>query len=226
MLQEFRRKLLQNPIRNKGKNLRRLPGGEFCIMKKKILITCFEPFGGKNENTSEKAVGLLEVPAGITVKKLLVPVVWWKSIELLKKTIDEFEPDAVILCGLASSSNCIRVEKYGHNICGIIKDNEDRLPDPESGKECEIVPGGEERITSTFDYERISAAINAAGVPAAVSESAGTYICNHILYAVLDYCRNTGIPAGFIHVPDAEEFGGKIPLKDISTAIETAIENI
>ncbi|MBQ0125835.1 MAG: pyroglutamyl-peptidase I, partial [Clostridiales bacterium] len=78
---------------------------------------------------------------------------------------------------------------------------------------------------STFDYENILSAMRAAGIPAVQSFSAGTYICNYVLYSALasEYAKNKKV--GFIHVPDAEEFGGKLPLETIAQALEIAVRN-
>lgn len=190
----------------------------------KLLITAFEPFGQNKINTSYEAVQKLGDVAGIAIKKVRLPVLWEKSAEILLRNIKEFDPDAVIMCGLASGSESVRIERVGINLCGAIKDNAGVFGGPES-REYPIKDGGDAAYFSTFDYENILSAMRAAGIPAVQSFSAGTYICNYVLYSALasEYAKNKKV--GFIHVPDAEEFGGKLPLETIAQALEIAVRN-
>lgn len=190
---------------------------------KRVLVTCFEPFGKNAVNTSKEAVDRINCVDGVELSKLLVPVAWWKSVQIIEDKIKEINPDVIIMCGLASGSDAIRVELRGENVCGKILDN-DKVFASTDGEECEIIKGGEQYNYSTFNSNEILNSINSINVPVRFSESAGKYICNHILYSmVAKYGKEKRV--GFIHVPDAKEFGGNIALDDISKALINTIIN-
>ena len=197
---------------------------------KKILVTCFEPFGQNAVNTSREAVMRMRAPQGTTVKKVCLPVTWDGAPKALVSEIDSFGPDAILMTGLASGAEFIRVERVAINICGQIKDNDGKFPS-ENG-ERPIVSGGENAYFSSFDHKKILAALKNEGIRSAYSFSAGTYICNLILYIALKKTveDGSGVKAGFIHVPDADEFAlegrASMALDTITRAVEIAAENI
>ncbi len=199
---------------------------------KKVLLTGFEPFGAKKYNPSYEAVlGVGDID-GIEIKKLCLPVTWDGAPEKLTREIDEFDPDAVIMCGLASGQREISVERVGVNVCGAIKDNAGNYPS-EDGAPCEryISPDGADAYFSTFDHRKMLDAMKMEDIPASYSFSAGTYICNLVLYTALEKDRRDGRgrKMGFIHVPDAKEFepgsASAISLKTAIRALEIAIVN-
>lgn len=199
---------------------------------KKVLLTGFEPFGAKKYNPSYEAVLGVGALDGIEIKKLCLPVTWDGAPEKLMRAIEEFDPDAVIMCGLASGRREISVERVGVNICGAIKDNVGNYPSND-GAPCEkaISNDGADAYFSTFDHRKILDAMKEENIPSGYSFSAGTYICNLVLYTALEKDRRErrNRKIGFIHVPDAKEFEPDaaiaIPLKTAIRALEIAVIN-
>lgn len=199
--------------------------------KKRILLTGFEPFGGRDVNPSFEAVKLALPINEADVKAVCLPVSWEKTIPVLYSEMDSFMPHAVIMCGQASGSEHIRIERIGINIRGVIKDNEGRYPGGEA-VESAICSGGEAAYFSTFDHAGVLSAVRALGIPAAYSFSAGTYICNLVLYSAAMHAEsmNNGCKVGFIHVPDATEFSSgdkfSMPIEKIAAAIKAAVQTL
>ncbi|MBR7082417.1 MAG: pyroglutamyl-peptidase I [Clostridia bacterium] len=196
----------------------------------KILLTGFEPFGTRAVNTSFEAVLRMKDTEDHNIRKVCLPVTWGGAVKKLYQEIDAFDPDAVVMFGLASGAEAIRVERVGINLRGSIKDNDGVYP-------CGCMPGeskianGENAYFSTFDFEKILTKLKEEEIPAAYSFSAGTYICNLVLYSALKKDKDEGANriTGFIHVPDATEFVGdnakSLPLDVIVRAVETAVYN-
>jgi pyroglutamyl-peptidase len=143
--------------------------------------------------------------------------------------VDEAEPDAVLMVGLAGSRGAVTPERQGFNeIVARIPDNEGCQPQNEP-----VVPGGPEILFSTLPVEDMTEAIQTAGVPARLSDSAGRFVCNALLYSVLYRLEQADdpVPAAFIHVPATPELGeGKdwptLTLDEIVTALTAAIQAI
>lgn len=196
----------------------------------KILLTGFEPFGARTVNTSYEAVLRVKDAEGFDVKKVCLPVTWGGAVTKLYREIDCYDPDAVVMCGLASGAEMIRVERVGINLRGSIKDNNGAYPYGDTPGESSI-SDGENAYFSTFGFEKILTKLKEEGIPAAYSFSAGTYICNLVLYSALKKDNDEGADrkTGFIHVPDATEFVGdnakSLPLDVIVRAVETAVYN-
>jgi len=199
---------------------------------KKVLLTGFEPFGAKKYNPSYEAVlGVCDID-GFEIKKLRLPVTWGSAPKILLQAIEEFDPDAVIMCGLASGRREISVERVGVNICGAIKDNDGNYPcGGESPCEKAISQNGADAYFSTFNHRKILEEMKKENIPAGYSFSAGTYICNLVLYTALEKERQDGRKRsiGFIHVPDAVEFEpdsmSAIPLETATRALRIAVIN-
>ena len=199
---------------------------------KKILITCFEPFGGEKINPSEEAVGKVSVPRGCELKKLRLPVRWGEAQKSLFDAIDAFLPDAVLMTGQAGGSSAIRIERVAINLCGAIKD-ENGLYATGGTEEAELLirEGAPAAYFSTLDCKKIQNALKAEDIPAVLSYSAGTYICNYIMFSALDRfaCENRKISAGFIHLPyaDCRKDGAPSMELDVMTrALEIALAQI
>ncbi|GGE26686.1 pyrrolidone-carboxylate peptidase [Pullulanibacillus camelliae] len=166
----------------------------------KVLVTGFEPFDGEAVNPAFEAMQALN---GKTIKGYEVigkglPVVFGESRELLKKWLDEVEPDIVISVGLAGGRYAISVERVAINIDDArIPDNKGRQPVDEV-----INPSGPAAYWSKLPIKAIVKEIREAGIPAEVSQTAGTYVCNHIFYGLMDYlAQKPGVRGGFIHIP-------------------------
>lgn len=166
----------------------------------KILITAFEPFGGEKVNPALEAMKLLPDKIGeAQILKLELPTVFKKSIEKVWQHIDEYEPDIVISLGQAGGRACISIERVAINIDDTtMADNEGNMPVDQP-----IFKDGENAYFSNLPIKKMVEDIKKAGIPAKVSNTAGTYVCNHVMYGILYkiHKERLNIKAGFIHVP-------------------------
>ena len=166
----------------------------------KVLVTGFEPFGGEKINPSFEAVKLLpDSMDGVSIIKRQVPTVFRKSIEELKRLIEEIKPDVVLCVGQAGGRSEISIERVAINIDDAnIKDNEGNQPVDEI-----IFEDGENAYFSNLPIKALVEKIKEAGIPAGISNSAGTFVCNHIMYGLLYLIdkKYPHIKGGFIHVP-------------------------
>lgn len=190
----------------------------------KFLLTAFVPFGGERINPAQEALRRVEADA----IKLYLPVEYDTAARLTLEAVDQYAPCAVINIGQAGGRTGITPEKYAVNL------RSSGSPDS-AGRLCtdeKIVPEGPDRLESSFGAEAIARALGKAGFPASVSESAGTYVCNDVMYRVLWKLKGTGIPAGFIHLPyctqqlenHPDAFG--MDIDRMAKAIETAIDTV
>lgn len=166
----------------------------------KVLVTGFEPFGGENVNPSFEAVKNLDhTIAGAQIVKAQIATVFNKSIQQLDELIVKEQPDIVICVGQAGGRYDISIERIGINIDDArIKDNEGNQPIDKP-----IFADGENAYFSTLPIKAMVREIKNAHIPASISNTAGTFVCNHILYALLYliHKKYPKIRGGFIHVP-------------------------
>lgn len=193
----------------------------------KILLTAFDAFGGESINPALKAVSLVKAPEGVELSKLEVPTVFGKSVDVVAAAMEREHPDAVVCIGQAGGRKAVTPERVAINLMDAgIADNEGVIP-----VDLPIVPGGENALFSTLPIKAMVAAIQAAGVPAQLSNSAGTFVCNQLLYGVLNLCKQKfpSTIAGFIHVPFLPEQTvsrpemPSLPLASMVTALEAAL---
>lgn len=171
---------------------------------KKVLITGFDPFGGEFMNPAYEAVkGIKDTVAGAEVIKLEIPTVFGKSIEVISKAIDQHNPDIVIAVGQAGGRFGVTPERIG------INEDDARIPDNEGNQpiDVKINEKGAPAYFTTLPIKAMVEEIKKAGIPSSVSNSAGTFVCNHVMYGLLDVIAEKGldIKGGFIHVPYATE---------------------
>ena len=196
---------------------------------KKVLITGFDPFGGESMNPAYEAVKLLpDTILGAKVIKLEVPTVFGKAIDVLDAAIALEKPDIVINVGQAGNRFGITPERVAINEDDArIKDNEGNQPIDTVIKE-----DGEAAYFSNLPIKAMVEAIKEAGVPATVSNTAGTFVCNHLMYGLM-YLINTkyeGVKGGFIHVPYATEQvldkpnSPSLSIEQISIGLKAAVE--
>ncbi|MEV5398639.1 pyroglutamyl-peptidase I [Streptomyces cellulosae] len=171
----------------------------------RVLITGFAPFGGESVNPSWQAASLVaaEPLAGLTVTATELPCVFGESIDALRDAIRSSSPDLVVCLGQAGGRPGVTVERVGINV------DDARIPDNAGNQPIDepVVPGGPAAYFSTLPVKACVAAMREAGVPAAVSNTAGTFVCNHIAYG-LGHLIATEFPhvrGGFVHVPWAPE---------------------
>ena len=143
---------------------------------KKILLCAFDPFGGEKINPALEAVKLVRY-SGAVVEKCEVPTVFYKSVKVVEEKIDELHPDAVLMIGQAGGRDKITPERVAINISDAkIADNEGNCPCDEP-----IVLGAPAAYFSTLPIKEIAEEIAASGIPSAISNSAGTFVCNHLM---------------------------------------------
>jgi len=165
-----------------------------------ILITGFDPFGGEKVNPAFEVLKKLKKNiAGAKITLLEVPTVFGDSVAKVTAAIEKLRPDAVLMIGQAGGRYEISVERVGINLNDArIPDNKKQQPIDES-----IDASGPAAYFATLPVKDMVQAIRKAGVPASVSYTAGTFVCNHLLYGVLNYCakKMPKVKAGFIHIP-------------------------
>ncbi|MGE8207061.1 pyroglutamyl-peptidase I [Heyndrickxia sp. NPDC080065] len=199
---------------------------------KKLLLTGFEPFLGLPINPTEKIVKELQNKniGQYQIQSVLLPVDFEKGPELLISCLNDIKPDAVISLGLAAGRKKITPERIAINCRDGEPDNNGVVMVDSPIYEDE--PAG---YFSTLPIREIVQILNENGYPANISNSAGTYLCNNIMYTLLNELNknNLHIPAGFIHIPASHELviEGKKNMpswsqRDLQQAIELIIENI
>ena len=188
---------------------------------KKLLITGFDPFGGESVNPSWEAVKLLpDQIGGYEIHKLQIPTVFGLAPRTVLEKAAEIQPDVIISVGQAGTRAAVTPERIGINVRDArIADNAGISPKDES-----IVPGGPDGLFSTLPVKAMIAAIQAAGLPGAISNTAGTFVCNDVLYSLLHHYAGTHVRCGFIHVPWLPQQGTpSLPLEDTVKALEAAV---
>ena len=165
-----------------------------------ILITAFEPFQQETVNATMEALSLLpDSVCGHTLIKRTIPVVFGKAVEAVTALVDDLRPEAVICLGQASGRADVTPERVAINVMDA------RIPDNagEQPVDAPIREDGPAAYFSTLPVKAMVQAMKEAGVPASLSNTAGTFVCNDLMYGLLDHLARTGrnIPAGFIHIP-------------------------
>ena len=193
-------------------------------MEQVLLITGFDPFGGDSINPSWEAVKKLPDRIGNwKLCKLEIPTVFGLAAQTVLEKAQEVNPAAILCLGVAAGRSAVTPERIGINVRSArIPDNRGNQP-----KEASVIPGGEDGLFSTMHVSAMAAAIEAMGLPGAVSNTAGTFVCNDILYTLLHHYQGTGVKVGFLHVPQLPEQGEpSLPLEDTVRAITAAIQSI
>lgn len=164
----------------------------------KLLITGFDAFGKEAVNPASQVLPLLQAPAGAELITMEIPTVYGVGSQVLS-VIEKEKPDFVLLIGQAGGRSGLTPERIAINLrdCSMA-DN--------AGTVCQdqpVSPEGPAAWFSPLPIKQMVSAIQAAGIPAAVSNTAGTFVCNSLLYEVLEGCSRRKLPAkaGFIHVP-------------------------
>ena len=195
----------------------------------KVLVTGFEPFGGETVNPAQQIVERLpQQVAGAQVVRRIVPCVFGRSIEAVRQAVEQERPDVVICIGQSGGRDAICPERVAINI------SDARIPDNAGNQPIDepIFADGQNAYFSTLPIKAIAAAVRQAGIPCQVSNTAGTYVCNHLMYGLLYHIQRSfpGVRGGFIHVPflphQVEQKPGtpSLPLDDMVQAILIAIE--
>ena len=170
----------------------------------RVLITGFDKFGGESINPSSLCVNSLpDVIDNIEIKKITLPTIFKDSSQVLEENIKSFSPNIVICVGQAGGRSKITPERIAINI------DDARIPDNIGNSPIDktIRKDGENAYFSTLPIKAIVDGLNKNNIPSAISNTAGTFVCNHIMYESL-YLASTKYPhikAGFIHIPFIEE---------------------
>ena len=191
----------------------------------KVLLTGFEPFGKALSNPSGEIIKQI---TGDNIVTAILPVAYAQSAERLLALIAEHNPDVVISLGQAEGRTQITPERVAINL------DDARLADNQGvmRNDVKILEDGPDAYFSTLPIKEIVDAIQAKGIPAAVSLSAGAFLCNHVFYVAQNKFAGTSVRSGFVHVPlmdsQASEFPGlpTMPLNQMVTAIQTMLEVI
>ena len=194
----------------------------------KILVTGFDPFGGEKVNPALEAVkSLPSVIHGAEIRWVEIPTVFYQSAEVLEAEIVRYQPDVVLCIGQAGGRAGLTPERVA------INQDDARIPDNQGNQPIDtpIRLDGEAAYFSTLPIKAMVQAIKEVGLPATVSNTAGTFVCNHLMYQAL-YLADKKFPnmrAGFMHIPYMTEQVINKPntasmnLTDIVRGIEAAI---
>jgi len=169
-----------------------------------VLVTGFEPFGGERTNPSwEVCTRLPKEISGMRVQTCRVPCRFRRAIEVVAEAIERVRPVLVVCLGQAGGRSRIGIERVAINV------DDARIPDNAGAQPVDelVAANGPPAYFATLPVKAMAAAVRAAGVPAEVSNTAGTFVCNHLMYGVLHGLAVSGsrARAGFIHVPYSEE---------------------
>ncbi|MGG1151235.1 pyroglutamyl-peptidase I [Bacillus wiedmannii] len=197
---------------------------------KTVLLTGFDPFGGESINPAwEVAKSLHEKTVGeYKIISKQVPTVFQKSISVLKEYIEELNPEMIICIGQAGGRPDITIERVAINVDDArIADNEGNQP-----VDVPVVEEGPAAYWSTLPMKAIVKRLQKEGIPVSVSQTAGTFVCNHLFYGLMHELekRDKKIKGGFIHIPFLPEQASNYPgqpsmsLSTISKGIELAVE--
>ncbi len=186
---------------------------------KRVLVTGFSPFGGESTNPSADVALALDgqVIEGRTVVSVVLPCVFDEAIETLKKALKKTKPELVICLGQAGGRAAITVERVAINV------DDARIPDNEGVSPIDrpIVKRGPVGYWSSLPIKSIVLALRESGLPAEVSQTAGTFVCNHVFYGLMHLLRKKkGVRGGFIHIPYAPEQAARI--KPVAPSLSVA----
>lgn len=200
----------------------------------KILVTGFDPFGGESINPAIEVVKELdEEILGATIIKLEIPTVCYKSLQVIEEAIKRYDPDVILSIGQAGGRSDITVERIGININDFsIRDNEGQQIIDEK-----IYEDGPDAYFVNIPIKAVVEKIRLSKIPASVSNTAGTFVCNHVTYGVrhLIETKYNGKKSGFIHIPYLPEqviekkgvssMSLDVIVQGITEAIKAIIEN-
>ncbi|CEX23126.1 pyrrolidone-carboxylate peptidase (5-oxoprolyl-peptidase) [Streptococcus pneumoniae] len=166
----------------------------------KVLVTGFEPFGGEKGNPALEAIkGLPAEIHGAEVRWLEVPTVFHKSAQVLEEEMNRYQPDFVLCIGQAGERTSLTPERVAINQDDArTSDNEDNQPIDRP-----IRPDGASAYFSSLPIKAMVQAIKKEGLPASVSNTAGTFVCSHLMYQALYLVEKkfSYVKAGFMHIP-------------------------
>lgn len=194
----------------------------------RALVTGFEPFGGDTFNASQEAVCRLPSRLGtIDIEVAILPTSYARSGLALEAAIARTQPEVVLCTGEAQDRAALSMERIAVNL------QDARLPDNDGAqpRDQPVIPGAPAAYFSTLPVREIVDALTAEGLPAELSNSAGTFVCNHVFYWLMHLAatRPCRLAAGFLHVPCLPQQAAQrpgtpsLPIEDIVRGIGTAL---
>lgn len=194
-----------------------------------VLLTGFEPFNGAAINPSWEAVRALDgwSGPGFAVVARQLPCVFGTALDVLRESIAGVKPDIVIAVGQAGGRSEMSLERVAINVDDAsIRDNAGNQP-----VDTPIAADGPAAYFTTLPVKAIVKALRLRGFPSGVSQTAGTFVCNHVFYGLMHHAVGQPLKAGFIHVPflpeqaaDRPERPPSMALRDIVDALRIAVE--
>lgn len=191
-------------------------------MKKRLLITGFDPFGGAQINPAWEAVRRLPDTAGdYELCKLMIPTVFGKAAETVLETARQFQPHVILCVGQAGGRGAVTPERIAVNIRDAkIPDNAGNQPVGQF-----VAEDGPAAYFATVPVVKMAEAVQSQGLPGQVSNSAGAFVCNDTLYGLLHHYAGTDVKVGFVHVPYLPEQGEpSMTLADTVRALLAIVE--
>ncbi|MCL9661461.1 pyroglutamyl-peptidase I [Paenibacillus hunanensis] len=173
----------------------------------RILISGFEPFGGHAINPTEYMLEAIQnhsfADIGVELRTVLLPVHYDECVDLLVREAEAFQPNAIIMCGLAAGRTAVSLERIAVNVKSVELDAEYADNRNDRPKDMPIREGGADGLLSTLPIRKMTDRLLDNGIPAVVSNTAGTFICNNTMYGMLDYLQTNrlNVLAGFVHFP-------------------------
>jgi pyroglutamyl-peptidase len=193
-----------------------------------VLLTGFAPFGGESVNPSWQAVRMLHGKriAGHRIVARELPVEFGASLKALRAAILETKPSLVLCVGLAGGRASISLERVAINV------DDARIPDNAGASpiDSEIVKGGPAAYFTGLPIKAMLSALRESGIPAEVSQTAGTYVCNHVFYGLMHALRNRKVRGGFVHIPYLPEQAAlhpgapSLPLETVCQGLRIALQ--
>lgn len=204
-------------------------------MSHTILVTGYQPFGGRDVNPTEQLVTALagrSVP-GVELHTAVLPVVYDECVQALLTEVERVGPDAVIACGLAAGRTAVTPERIAINVKGTSTDP-GHVDNAGNHLLDEPIGDGPDGLFATLPVRAIQRALVAAGIPSSVSNTAGSFICNNTMYGLLDHLRRqeSRTLGGFIHFPASAEMAAadpslpSLPLETMERALLVAVETV
>lgn len=201
------------------------------MMNKRILLTGFLPFGGETINPAQEIVETIKIDrSDVELHKAILPVSFLQSKKILEELLTEIKPDAVLSLGQSGGCSEIKIERFSINLNDTCKpDNDGDIP-----FERKIYADGANAYFASIPVKKIVSNIRENGIPSILSNSAGLYVCNNVMYTALHFIESHKLSskAGFIHVPFlpqqavTKDKKPSMNLCDMVKAVEIAINTI
>lgn len=190
----------------------------------RILLTGFEPFGGDSVNPSWEVAQRLhgERIDGVPVLALQLPCVFGQALQVLAAALDRHRPSLVLCLGLAANRTALSVERVGINV------DDARIPDNAGAQPVDqpVQAGAPAAYFASLPIKAMVAAMQEAGLPAEVSQTAGTFVCNHVLFGLMHLLRRRrGVRGGFMHVPPLQTLALQEQMQGVRIALQAALRH-